>query len=148
MDVPRYTFTLRSDGRDNNDEMGIALTDDASAYRYACTVARELMRCRETQTRYWKIKVYRDGEGPVFDVLFATVDPTLDHLRRELRTLVENVSRKTGALKDALYACELSLRESRSLLARSRGKPYLIAEDGEVTIRDFDQPHGRVNKDR
>ena len=64
MGVPRYTFTLRSDGRDNNDEVGIALTDNASVYRYACTVARELMRCRETQTRYWKIKVYRDGEAP------------------------------------------------------------------------------------
>jgi hypothetical protein len=139
MGVPTYTFTLRGDGRDNSDDMGIALADNASAYRYACTVARELMRCRETQTPYWRIKVYRDGEGPVFDVLFATVDPTLDHLRRELRALVESASAKTGALKDVLYACEASLRESQSLLARSRGKPYLIAENGEITIRDFDQ---------
>lgn len=138
MGVPTYTFTLRGDGRDNSDDMGIGLADNASAYGYACTVARELMRCRETQTRYWRIKVYRDGEGPVFDVLFASVDPTLDHLRRELRALVESVSEKTGALKDVLYACEMSLRESRSLLARSRGQPYLIAENGEVTIRAFD----------
>jgi hypothetical protein len=49
--------------------MGVALNDNASAYQYACTVARELMRRRETQTRYWRIKVYRDGEGPVFDIL-------------------------------------------------------------------------------
>jgi hypothetical protein len=139
MGVPTYTFTLRGDGRDNSDDMGIALADNASAYRYARTVARELMRCREMQTRYWRIKVYRDGEGPVFDVLFASVDPTLDHLRRELRGLVESVSEKTGALKDVLYACELSLRESRSLLARSRGQPYLIAENGELTIRGFDR---------
>lgn len=137
MGVPTYTFTVRGDGRDIGDDMGIALADNASAYRYARTVARELMRCRETQTR--RIRVYRDGEGPVFDVLFASVDPTLDHLPRELRALVESVSEKTGALKDVLYACELSLRESRSLLARSRGKPYLIAENGEVTIRGFDQ---------
>lgn len=144
MGVATYTFALRGDGRDNNDDMGIALADNATAYRYACTVARELMRCRETQTRYWRIRVYRDGEGPVFDVLFATVDPTLDHLRRELRTLVESVSRKTGALKDVLYACEVSLRESRSLLAQSRGKPYLIAEDGEFTIRNFAPTRGRL----
>ena len=139
MGVATYTFTLRGDGRDNSDDMGIALADNASAYGYACTVARELMRCRETQTRYWRIKVYRDGQGPVFDVLFASVDPTLDHLRRELRALVESVSEKTGALRDVVYACEMSLRESRSLLARSRGQPYLIAENGEVTIRGFDQ---------
>ncbi len=139
MGVATYTFTLRGDGHDNRDDMGIALADNASAYGYACTVARELMRCRETQTRYWRIKVYRDGEGPVFDVLFASVDPTLDHLRRELRALVESVSAKTGALKDVLYDCEMSLRESRSLLARSRGQPYLISENGEVTIRGFEQ---------
>jgi hypothetical protein len=132
-----YTFALRSDGCEVNDGVGVALTDNASAYQYARTVARELMRCREIQTRYWQIKVYRDGEGPLFDVLFASVDPTLDHLRRESRSLVETVSEKKRAFKDVVYACELSLRESRSLIARSRGKLHLIAENGEVTIRGF-----------
>ena len=139
MQMATYTFTLRSDGCEVNDDVGIALTDNASAYQYARTVARELMRCRETQTRCWRIEVYRDGEGPLFDVLFASVDPTLDHLRCELRALVESASEKRRALKDAVYACQASLRESRSLLARSRGKPHLIAENGEITIRDFDQ---------
>jgi hypothetical protein len=139
MGAPIYTFTLRSDGCDVNDDVGIALADNASAYGYARTVARELMRCREMQTRYWQIKVSRDGEGPLFDVLFASVDPTLDHLRREERAWVERVSERKRALKDVVYACEASLRESRSLVARSRGKPYLIAENGELTIRGFDQ---------
>jgi Domain of unknown function (DUF6894) len=136
MGAATYTFKLRGDGRDVNDNVGIALADNASAYGYARTVARELMRCREAQTRYWHIKVYRDGEGPLFDILFASVDPTLDHLRRELRVLVERVSERKRALKDVVYACELNLRQSRSLLARSRGKPFLIAENGELT----DQP--------
>jgi hypothetical protein len=144
MGAPTYTFTLRSDGSDVNDDAGVALTDNACAYRYARTVARELMRCRETQTRYWLIKVYRDGEGPLFDVLFASVDPTLDHLRRELRTSVESVSQRKRALKDVAYACETTLRESRSLLAQSRGKPYLIAENGELTIRGYDRPPKRA----
>ena len=138
MRAPTYTFTLRSDGRDVNDDVGIALTDNASAYRYARTVARELMRSRETQTRYWHIKVYRDGAGPLFDILFASVDPSLDHLRRELRALVERVGERKRALKDVVYACEISVRESRTLLARAQGKPYLIAENGELTIRGFD----------
>jgi hypothetical protein len=141
MPVPTYTFTLRSDGCEVNDDAGIALRDNASAYRYARTVARELMRRREIQTRYWRLEVYRDGDGPLFDILFASVDPTLDHLRRELRSLVEKASEKKRALKDVVYAARLTLRESQSLLARSRGKPYLIAENGEVTIRSFDRPH-------
>jgi len=82
--------------------------------------------------------VYRDGAGPLFDILFASVDPSLDHLRRELRALVERVGERKRALKDVVYACEISLRESRTLLARTQGKPCLIAENGELTIRGFD----------
>jgi hypothetical protein len=134
-----YTFKLRDDSSGVVDNAGVALTDNANAYRYALAVARELMRCREIQTRYWELEVYRDGEGPLFDILFATVDPTLDHLRHELRSLVEKVSGKKRALKDAMYAAHLTLRESQSLVARSRGKPHLICENGEITIRGFEQ---------
>ena len=139
MNLPTYTFRLRNDGCAIDDDIGIALTDNASAYRYARRVARELMRCREIKTRYWLLEVYRDGEGPLFGVLFASVDPTLDHLRRELRSLVERVSEKKRALRDVIYAASLTLRESRSLVARSRGRPHLIAEHGEITIRGFDR---------
>ena len=139
MQGPTYTFRLRNDGCGVDDNVGVALADNASAYGYACTVARELMRCREIETRCWDLEVYRDGQGPVFDILFATVDPTLDHLRRELRSLVEKVSGKRRALKDVMYAAHVTLKESQSLVARSRGRPHLICENGEVTIRDFDR---------
>ena len=139
MQGPTYTFKLRNDGCEIDDDVGIALTDNTSAYRYALSVARELMRCREIQTRYWELEVYRGGEGPLFDILFATVDPALDHLRHELGSLVEKVSGKKRALKNVMYAAHLTLRESKSLVARSRGKPYLIAENGEITIRGFEQ---------
>jgi hypothetical protein len=141
MHASTYTFRLRNDGCYVEDDAGVALTDNASAYQYARTVARELMRSREVQTRYWLLEVYRDGEGPLFDVLFAKVDPTLDHLRGELRSLVEKVSERKRALRDVIYAANQSLRESQSLLARSRGKPHLIAENGEIIIRGFNRPH-------
>lgn len=137
MQASTYTFKLRGDNCGLVDTTGVALTDNASAYQYARSVARELMRSREIQTRYWLLEVYRDGQGPLFDILFARVDPTLDHLRRKLRADVEKVSERKRALKDVIYAASLTLRESQSLLARSRGKPYLIAEDGEITIREF-----------
>jgi hypothetical protein len=62
------------------------------------------------------------GQEPLFDILFANVDPTLDHLRRELRVLVEKVSEKKRALKDVIHDIGLTVRESQALLARSRGK--------------------------
>ncbi len=141
MNAPTYTFRLRSDDCDIEDDSGVALTDNASAYQYARTVARELMRSREAQTRYWLLEVYRDGEGPLFGILFASVDPTLDHLRRELRSLVEKVSEKKRALRDIMHGANVTLRESQSLLARSHGKPHLIAENGEITIRGFNSPY-------
>jgi hypothetical protein len=91
---------------------------DRGEVGYARDVARELMRSREIQTRYWLLEVYRDGEGPLFDILFASVDPTLDHLRREFRSLVEKVSQNKRALRDIANAVNLTMRESKSLLAR------------------------------
>ena len=135
--MPTYTFRLRSDAGWVADNVGAALADDASAYRYARSVARELMRCRELRTRYWVLELYQDGQEHLFDILFATVDPTLDHLRRESRALVESASEKKRALKDVIHDIDLTVRESRALLARSSGRPHLISDNGEITIRNF-----------
>jgi hypothetical protein len=135
--MPTYTFKLRGDAGWVADNVGTALADNASAYRYACCVARELMRCRESQTRYWLLEVYQDGQRPLFDILFATVDPTLDHLRRESRAMVESTSEKKRALKDVIHDVGLTVRESRALLARSSGRPHLISDNGETIIRNF-----------
>ncbi len=135
--MPTYTFKLRSDAGWVADNVGATLADNASAYRYARCVARELMRCRELQTRCWLLEVYRDGQGPLFDILFANVDPTLDHLRRELRVLVEKANEKKRALKDVVHDIGLTVRESQALLARSSGRPHLISDNGEITIRNF-----------
>ncbi|HMF29272.1 MAG TPA: hypothetical protein VKE42_10900 [Candidatus Cybelea sp.] len=110
-----------------------------SAHRYACGVARDLMRCRETATRHWCLEVYEDGEGRVCDILFASVDPTLDHLRRGARTLVERVNATKRAVEDEIYSAKLIMGDSRALIARSRGKPYLIASNGEITVRSLDR---------
>jgi hypothetical protein len=143
--MPIYTLRLRSTGGASADHLGVCLADNATAYDFACSVARELMRNRETETRFWVLDVLQDSKKPVFQVLFARVDPTLDHLRRDLRTLVERASETVRALWDAAHAAELTARESRALLARSHGKPHLIAENGEVTIRGFNQQRNVVS---
>jgi hypothetical protein len=75
----------------------------------------------------------------VCDILFASVDPTLDHLRRATRTLVESVNATKRALEDEIYSAKLVMGDSRALVARSRGKPYLITRNGEITVRSLDQ---------
>src|SRR5437660_2169867 len=119
--MPTYTFKLRSDAGWVADNVGATLADNASAYRYARCVARELMRCREIETRHWLLEVYQGGKEPLFDILFASIDPTLDHLWRELRVSVEKASEKKRALKDVIHDIGLTVRESQALLARSSG---------------------------
>jgi uncharacterized protein YjhX (UPF0386 family) len=75
----------------------------------------------------------------VCDILFASVDPTLDHLRRATRTLVESGNATKRALEDEIYSAKLVMGDSRALVARSRGKPYLITRNGEITVRSLDQ---------
>ena len=106
------------------------------AYRYACDVVLELMNCRELRTRHWQLDVH-DGEGKrVFEIPFVELDPTLSHLRAEERALVEHGSQVIRSFKDALHAASLTRREARSLVARSRGRPYLAADRGRKVIRD------------
>jgi Domain of unknown function (DUF6894) len=138
--MPTYTFKLRSDDGPVADNIGAALADNASAYNYACRVARELMRCREIETRHWLLEVYQDGDTPILHVPFASIDPTLDYLRGELRSLVETASKTKRALRDVIDAARQTLRESQALVARSRSRLYLICDNGELTIRNFDLP--------
>jgi hypothetical protein len=133
--LPRYTFKLCDDAGGVEDDIGVSLPNAEMAYRYACDVASELMSCRELRTRHWQLDVY-DGMEKLFEIPFASLDPTLDHLTAEQRELIEHNSRLMRSLRDAVHAASLTGREARSLVARSRGKPYLAAERGRKVIRD------------
>ena len=94
------------------------------------------MRYREVQTRSWRLDVYENGDGPIHTIPFASIDPTLDHLLPNLRTMVDAMSERQRLLKEALHAADATVQESRALVARSRGKPYLASRFGRSTIRD------------
>lgn len=134
--MPRYTFKLCDDGSGVEDDVGVILPNADAAHRYACDVVRELMNCRELQTRHWQLDVYEDEGKKIFEIPFARVDPTLNHLTTEQRELVEHNSRLLRSLRDVVHAASLTGREARSLVARSRGKPYLAADRGRKVIRD------------
>src|SRR5215470_9447806 len=87
--MPTYTFKLLDDDSGVTDDLGIRLPNTKAAYGYACDVAHEMMDHREAATRSWRLDVYENGAKKLFEILFATIDETLDHLKPENRKLVE-----------------------------------------------------------
>jgi hypothetical protein len=134
--MPTYTFRLLDDSGGVTDDLGIRLPDSTAAYCYACDVAHEVMDRREATTRSWRLDVYENGAEKVFEILFASIDETLNHLRPDNRKLVEMTAMRRRLLQDTLHAAWITCRESQALLARSQGKLYLAAHRGQKTIRD------------
>jgi histidinol dehydrogenase len=134
--MPRYTFKLKDDCDGVEDESGVNLPNADIAYRYASDVVRELMHGREPSTRFWQLDVYDDVQTKIFEISFAELDQTLDHLNPHMRAAVEHAARRIRSVKDTYRAAETTVREARSLMARSRGKPYLVVDRGRKVIRD------------
>jgi hypothetical protein len=134
--MQRYTFQLRDGKYPVNDGSGVWLNEREQALDHAEGVARELMRGREQQTRTWRLDVYEDG-GLLYQVSFASVDPTLDHLASRVRDTVEASCARIRSARETVSAAHTTMRESRALVARARGKPYLAVERGERTIRSI-----------
>jgi hypothetical protein len=128
-----YTLELR-DGS-NWIEGEVALPDRERAFEYARKVVRELMCCRERQTRTWRLDVYDDEGARVFEIPFARFDETLGHLSTKGRETIVDLCDRCRTLEEAINTAVVTMRESRALVARSRGKPYLVAAFGQRTIR-------------
>jgi hypothetical protein len=133
--MPTFKFKLSDDSDGVEDDFGVSLPNTEIAYRYACDVVRELMHHREQKTRHWHLAVYHDGEK-IFDIPFVKLDHTLDHLNPDSRGLVEQGAQRIRSVRDLWNEAKLTRQESRSLVAQSRGKPYLAAERGRKVIRD------------
>ena len=138
--MPNYTFELRDGSDPIDDDIGVILIDREDAYQYAQGVVRELMSGREAQTRTWRLDVYENGvyensAERVFAISFASLDATLDPLNPEFRALIERACERNRAVREVISDVRASVREARALVARSRGKPYLITNLGKRTIR-------------
>jgi len=134
--MPTYTFKVLDGCGDVKDESGVSFRHRDRAIQYARDVVHELMRNREVETRSWRLDIYENSDGPIYAIPFASIDPTLDHLVPKLRTMVESMSERKRQLGEVVHAVEVTVQESRALVARSRGKPYLASQFGRSTIRD------------
>jgi hypothetical protein len=148
--MPLYTFELRDGSCGIADTVGVSFAHRDQALCYAYEVVRELMGCREPQTRSWRLDVYEDHDRRVFEIPFARLDATLDHLAPHWRSRIEDLCDRSRALRETYSAARVTMRESRALIARSRGKPYLATEGGRLIIREADEDDssraGRVGR--
>jgi len=129
--MPRYFFNLRDGASGFRDPEGVLLKNGDAATAYATRVARELMSHCEKQRRHWQLDVWDEGGNHVLRLPFATIDRTLDILIKPTRRLVERWCEDRLELEEALSAARETAQQSRALIARSRGKPYLVAAKGE-----------------
>ena len=124
--MPYFYFHLRAHGTIHRDPEGMELSDAATAREHAAAVAQDLMSHSEGRTRHWSIYVEDDRGEHTLDLFFADVDPSLASFPPQTRMLVMQTSRRLGALTDALSALRATQIETRTLIARARGKPYLV----------------------
>lgn len=134
--MPLYTFELRDGSCGIADTVGVSFANRDQALCYAYEVIRELMSQCERETRTWRLDVYEDHDRRVFEIPFARLDETLDHLHPHLRSRLEELCDRSRSLREAVNQARLTVRESQALVAWSRGKPYLATEGGRKVIRE------------
>jgi uncharacterized protein DUF6894 len=136
--MPVFTFKLHDGCGGVEDEAGASFADQRMALRYAYDVVHELMKGREEETRCWRLDVFEEGcAGPVHEIAFASVDTSLDHLTPPFRDMVVAMAERKRVLGEVVHSVKATIQESRALVARARGKPYLASRFGKPIIRDI-----------
>src|SRR5215475_8722056 len=100
--MPTYFFHLTTVCEKILDPDGTQLPNEAAAREHARAVARDLMQYRNEQTRSWRIVVCEDGGKHCFDLLFVTVDDTLDLYQPDLRKSCEDLHVSCVSLFDTV----------------------------------------------
>ncbi len=132
--MPIFLFNVQNGNGWLMDKDGTELPDVDAAKAHGFAVARELMNRDEVRRRHWRLNVW-DSEGAlVVAIPFAKVDPLLDHLSRPLRQTVEQLAERRGTLAETMSEAKRLQLQLRSMRARSKRRPYLIAQQGEQAL--------------
>jgi hypothetical protein len=111
-----FYFILRVGRKTFPDPIGEEFEDIANARAHAHTVARELMRNRESRTGHWRIQVCDDYLQPRYECLFAEVDQRLQAFGDIMRGSVIRVARTTAALNDAMQDIDDTMSDLRQTM--------------------------------
>jgi hypothetical protein len=116
--MPLYYFVLKA-GQDRfPDPEGEELADEQAARAHAIEVARELMRNREG-LGCWRLEVCDDYLNPCFEILFAEIDATIEHLLPPYRNTVEQAARSLALLHDAILQVRATMADVKQTLTRT-----------------------------
>jgi hypothetical protein len=128
--MPIYFFNLKTAEDTIGDPDGTDLPNDSAACEHAQLVARELMQHRQLKTRSWRMDVCDGEREHCVDLLFASVDDSIDHLSPELRSSVEELCAKSSSLCETIRAIRLTVAQVRGTIARSEGALYVATING------------------
>ena len=140
-----YFFDLLAQEGWTTDDDGTSLPEVGVAMDHARVVAHELMRGAERSRRHWRLRI-RDEKGAGFgELVFASVDPTLDNLAPRIRALIEDISWHFGELTQRAIEMNGQRYEFRAVLARLKRQPFLVAIEGHrVATIDVEPESGPI----
>ena len=131
--MPVYHFLLKPTWKPPLvDRDGEELPDDAAAYEHAVEVARDIMRHREENCRSYRLQVCNENLETCFEILFASIDETLQSHTVDCRNSIIESAHARASLDE-------TMRQVRRTLSNVR--ETLIAADTVLTPP-------RVNKDQ
>jgi hypothetical protein len=126
-----YYFRIRDGAGGIPDCEGTELADDRTARKHAMAVIREIARNAEDRTRHWQLDVHDSSGELLFELPFAALDHTIGHLDGETRRLLERLCDAHRALSESIFNSQALILRSRAIISRLKGRPYLVAQDGQ-----------------
>jgi hypothetical protein len=142
--MTRFYFDLLASDQLVRDEDGMDCCDSNAAQEYGRRIAREILQGNELSKRHWRLRIYDRHERrlPMAELLFASADPTLDHFTSRLRGSIEDMCRRHAELMECAAELKMTIHETRAVLARHGGKPFLAATGGRrlASVRGGSEP--------
>ena len=118
--MPVYHFLLKPSWNPPLiDRDGEEFPNDAAAYEHAVEVAREIMRNREVNCRTYSLEVRNENLETCFEIVFASIDETLELLPLDYRNSIIEYARTRASLNETMVQTRRTLSDARETLTRA-----------------------------
>src|SRR5215475_15866137 len=115
--MPVYHFLLKPTWKPPVvDRDGEELPDDAAAYEHAVEVARDIMRHREENCRSYRLEVRNENLEICFEILFASIDETLESFQVDTRNSIIESAHAMASLNETMEEVRRTLCDVRETL--------------------------------
>ena len=115
--MPVYHFLLKRSGNPPLiDRNGEEFPDDTAAHEHAVEVAREIMRHREVSCHSYRLEVRDQNLETCFEILFASIDETLESVPVDYRNSIIESARARASLNETIGEVRRTLSNVRETL--------------------------------